>query len=173
MLLESLKLCVRIEQRIFVVEAGNVTDIQNAILHSVDPAAAIGLRVGGKAERVCDSSRGITIVRQFPKFLHANAVNLWLASLVEVETLDQLLCQRATWTFAEHGHFRAQIDARLKVWLSLPFLVDTFVARAHADQPRRLRRKANRPQETPGKMLTPASSHFSPSHAVSRFSETM
>ena len=32
-----------IEQGIFVVETGDVADVQNAVLHSIDPATAIGL----------------------------------------------------------------------------------------------------------------------------------
>ena len=33
----------------------------------------------------------ITVVRKFPELFHAQAVNLWLASFVEAETLDQFL----------------------------------------------------------------------------------
>src|SRR5436190_23791508 len=43
MSLVTLKLRVRIEQRILVIESGDVADIEHAILHAVDPAAAVGL----------------------------------------------------------------------------------------------------------------------------------
>src|SRR5204863_9707549 len=38
---ESLKLGVWIDERIFVIESGDVADIQHTILHSVDPAATV------------------------------------------------------------------------------------------------------------------------------------
>ena len=41
MSLVTLKLRVRIDQRIFVIESGDVADIQHAILHAVDPATAV------------------------------------------------------------------------------------------------------------------------------------
>src|SRR5689334_2635864 len=43
MSLVTLKLRVRIEQRILVVEPGDVSDVQHAVLHAVDPAAAVSL----------------------------------------------------------------------------------------------------------------------------------
>ena len=58
MRLEALKLGVRIEQRILIIQSGDVADIQNAVLHSVDPAAAVRPRVGRKAERVRDAPAG-------------------------------------------------------------------------------------------------------------------
>src|ERR1043165_3038828 len=72
------KLGVRIEQRILVVESGDVTDVQHAVLHPIDPAAAVSLCIGGEAERMRDAASGITIVGQFPKFFNADAVDLRL-----------------------------------------------------------------------------------------------
>src|SRR5256714_8019923 len=40
-LLESLKLRVRVEQRIAVVESRHVTEIEDAVLHPVNPPAAV------------------------------------------------------------------------------------------------------------------------------------
>src|SRR5688572_24048706 len=97
----TLKLRVRIDQRIFVVEAGYITDIEHAILHAVDPAAAISRRIGRKAERVCDSSGWITIVGQLPQLFHADAVNLRVTARVESQTFDEFLGQRAAWSFAQ------------------------------------------------------------------------
>ena len=93
MLLETLKLRVWIKQRVFVIQPGDVANIQNPILHAIDPATAICLCVRWKAERVRHASGWIAIVRQLPKLLDANAVNLRLASGVETQTLDQLLRQ--------------------------------------------------------------------------------
>src|SRR6267142_4317270 len=90
MLLESLKLRVRIEQRILVIESGNVADVQNAVLQSIDPTASISIRVGRKSKRVGHSSGWITVVRQLPKLFDANAINLWFPSFIETETLNQL-----------------------------------------------------------------------------------
>src|SRR6185369_13415012 len=102
-------------------------------LHAVDPATAVRRRVGRKAERVCDATGRITIVRQLPKLFHADAVGLRLASFIKSETLHELFRKRAAWSFAEHSHLRAQIDSRLIVGFALPFLIDAFVAGAHAE----------------------------------------
>src|SRR3989442_777304 len=88
MLLESLKLRVRIEQRILVIESGNVAEVQNTVLQSIDPTASIGIRVGRKSKRVGYFSGWITVVRQFPKLFHTNAINLWFPALIETETLN-------------------------------------------------------------------------------------
>src|SRR5688500_353902 len=107
----KLKLSVWIDQRIFVIEPCDVTDVEHAILHAVDPATAVSLRIGGKTERVRDATRGIPIVRQLPQLFHADAVNLWFTSFGESESFNQLFSQRSSGTFAEHRHFRPQVDA--------------------------------------------------------------
>src|SRR4029078_12729413 len=69
--LELLKLGVRIDQWIFVIETRHVPDIQDAVLHSVNPTASVGRGVGRKAESVCDAARRIQIVRQLlPHFTY-------------------------------------------------------------------------------------------------------
>ncbi len=84
---------MRIQQRVFVIESGDVAKIQNPILHAVDPTAAVRLRVGRKTERMRDASGRVTIVGQLPKLFHADAVNLRLAAFVKTKSLDQLLRQ--------------------------------------------------------------------------------
>src|SRR4026207_150335 len=96
---ETLKLGVRIDQRIFVIEPGDVADVQDTILHAVDPAAAVCRRVRRKAKRVCDATGRITIVRHLPELFHADAVGLRLAPFIESEPLDKLLCKRPAWSF--------------------------------------------------------------------------
>src|SRR5712692_6209553 len=71
MRLEPLKLRMWIDQRIAIVETGNVAEIQNPILHSVDPAAAVRPLIGWKAERVRHAPRRIASVRQFPELFDA------------------------------------------------------------------------------------------------------
>ncbi len=90
MLFEALKLGVRIEQRILIVETRYIADIQDAVLHSIDPAPAIGVRVRRKAKCVGHSSGWITVVRQFPQFLDADAVDLWFATGIKIEPLSEL-----------------------------------------------------------------------------------
>src|SRR5215216_44081 len=90
MSLEALELRVRIDQRILIVESRNVSDVEHAILHAVDPATAVSRRIGRKAERVCDSAGWITIVRQLPQLFYAKAVDLRLTSFIEPKTLDKL-----------------------------------------------------------------------------------
>src|SRR5207248_8765136 len=90
MRLESLKLSVRIDQRIAIVEPRHIPEIHYAILHSVNPASPVSPLIRRKAKRVCNAARRITIVRQFPELLYAEAVNLRLASFIEAQSLDQL-----------------------------------------------------------------------------------
>src|SRR5438132_8938981 len=74
MRLEPLKLSVRIDQRIAIIKTRHIPKIHHPILHSVNPAAAVRPLIRGKAKRVRDATRGITIVRQFPEFFYADAV---------------------------------------------------------------------------------------------------
>src|SRR5689334_2898060 len=90
MSLVTLKLCVWIDQRIFVIETRDVADVHDIVLHAVNPAAAIRRRVGRKTERVGDAAGRISIVRQLPKLFDADAVNLRLASFIESESLNEL-----------------------------------------------------------------------------------
>src|SRR6185503_3775250 len=87
----ELKLGVRIDQGIFVVETGDVTKAQHSILQAVDPAAAVRVCVRGKTERVSNTSGWITIVGQLPQLFHTDAVELRFASVVETEAFDKFL----------------------------------------------------------------------------------
>ena len=80
-----------------------------------------------------DATGRITIVRQLPKLFHAETVNLWLASFVESQALNQLLRQRSAHAFAQHGDLGQQINAGFEVGLLLPFLIDPLVTGAHAN----------------------------------------
>src|SRR6266404_1786016 len=91
-LLESLKLRVRIEQRILVIEASNVAEVQNAVLQPIDPTASIGIRVGRKPKGMGYPSRWIAVVWKLPKLFDAETINLWFLALIETETLNQLFC---------------------------------------------------------------------------------
>src|SRR5438067_13665130 len=86
---------VWIDQRVAIIQTSHVTNVQNAVLHSVDPAATISPLIGRKAQRVADATTGITIVRQLPKLFHAEIVNLPLASCVEAEPFNPL-CRRTS-----------------------------------------------------------------------------
>ena len=133
MLLVALKLGVWIEQRILVIESGDIPDVQDAVLHAVNPTAAIRARVRRKTECVSNTSRWIAIIRQLPQFFYADAVHLRLTAIVEIQTLDELLRQRTPRSLSEHRHLRMQIDTRLEIGLRLSFLVNSLVARANTD----------------------------------------
>src|SRR5213593_2589648 len=88
----ALKFRVRIEERIAIIQTSNVTDVEHAVQHSIDPAAAIRPLVRRKTERVRDAPGGIPVVGQFPKLFYSQTVNLRLSTFVETKTLNQLLC---------------------------------------------------------------------------------
>src|SRR6266404_5881952 len=132
MSLESLKLRMRIDQGIAIVETSDVAQVHNPILQSVNPAAPVRPLVGWKAERVRDPTSWITVVGKFPKLFDAETVNLRFASLIQTESLNQLLRQRAAHAFAQYRNLCKQIDAGFEVRFPLSFRINSFVAGAHA-----------------------------------------
>ena len=72
MLLEALELCVRVEQGVVVVESRHISEVDDAVLHPVNPPAAVRVRVRRVAERVRDAPRRVAVVRQLPEFLDAD-----------------------------------------------------------------------------------------------------
>jgi hypothetical protein len=131
-LFEALEFGVRVEKRVPVVEPGHVAEINDAVLHPVNPAAAVCVGVGRIAERVRHTARRISVVGQLPKLFDAETVDLRLAPVVEVEPLGKLLDERAARPFAEHRHLRHDVHARLEIRSRLSFPVHTLIARADA-----------------------------------------
>src|SRR6185436_9214222 len=98
---EFLKFGVWVDHRVFVIEAGHVSDAQDAVFHPVHPAAAVGIVVGWKSKSMNDFALREAAVRQLPQLFDAERKDHRLLSLVEAETRCYLFSQRAPRTFAE------------------------------------------------------------------------
>ena len=73
------------------------------------------------------------LLRNIPDFLHANGVDLRIASLIEMQFLDELLRERTAGAFGENRDLRVNVDSGLVVPFRLAVLVDALVAGANAD----------------------------------------
>ncbi len=81
--LELLKFGVRVDRRVLVIEAGHVADADRVALQAVDPAAAVGSRVGRKPERVYDLALGEIAFGQFPNLFDTEREDLLFFAFVE------------------------------------------------------------------------------------------
>src|SRR3989442_3441162 len=107
-----------IDKRFRITKSGNIADFQDPFLHALNPTAAIRARVRRKTECVSNASRGIAIIWQLPQFFYTDAVHLRLTTIVEIQTLDELLRQRTPRSLSEHRHLRMQVDAWLEIGLA-------------------------------------------------------
>src|SRR6185436_10669595 len=97
--------------RIEIIKTGHITDIQDAVLHAIDPAPAIRPLIRREAEGMRHPAGWITIIRKLPEFFHAQAVNLRLTSFVEPETLNEILGQGTANAFTQDRDLGEQIHA--------------------------------------------------------------
>src|SRR3954466_9075505 len=70
--LVALELVMRIERRVLVIETDHETDVDEAVLHAVDEAAAERIAVEWPSERVDDAAGFESIVGKLPQLLHAH-----------------------------------------------------------------------------------------------------
>src|SRR5439155_5616920 len=99
MCLKPLEFGVRIDQRVAIIEPGDVYNVQDTILHAIDPPTTVGPLIGREAKRVRHTARRISIVGQLPKLFDAKTVNLRLALFIEAEPSYQFLRQGAADAF--------------------------------------------------------------------------
>ena len=93
--------------------------------------AAIGV-AERPALRVGDKTRLVLFSRNVPKLFQADAKNLWLAVLCQVEVLDQLLRKMAPHPFGKESVFGVQFQARLPAVFLAAIPRDTHVAGRNA-----------------------------------------
>src|SRR5215469_2636162 len=133
MLFELLQDVLRIDARIGIVKTRDKTERYLVVLRAVNPCSSVLV----KAERITHRVNHFTAIdatrRQFPQLLHADAVGLRIALVVEQETADQLLRERASAAFREDDDFGLQVVAGLEIRLLLAVLVDAFVIGANAE----------------------------------------
>src|SRR6476659_5783733 len=131
MRLEALKLVMRIDDRIAVVEPNRESNVDNPIAHAVDPRSAEGVRIERPAQRVNHRARREAIIGHFPEFLESYRVDLGIGILVELQAVNHLLGKRAAHAFAQYRYPRSNIHSRLKVRFRVAGLVYPFIPGAN------------------------------------------
>src|SRR5687768_1869565 len=133
MCLEALKLLVRIEVGIAIVQSHDQPYGEHPP-HVVDKPAAIVLVLKRVAQRVNHMPLLRTLLGKFPHFLHADGIDLRTFPGVELKTAYQLLGERAAHPLAENDCLGQNIDSRLERSERLALLADAAIPRANADQ---------------------------------------
>src|SRR6185295_4629430 len=133
MSLELLKLVMRIDSRVAIIEPHRKSDVDDAIAHAVDPRSAKRVRIERPAHRVNHRAGREPFIGHFPELFDSNRVNLRIAVAVELETRDQLLREGAANALAQHCNFRNDVNARFEIRFLVAVLVDPFVAGANPD----------------------------------------
>src|SRR5689334_5531403 len=128
---EFLKLVMRVDTRITIIEPNCKTDVDDAISHPIDPRTAKRTRVERPAQRVDHRTRRKSVIGHLPQFFDAYRINLRVGVSIQFQAFDHLLCQRASDAFSKNRYLRGDVDSRLEVRLLVSVLVDTFVASAY------------------------------------------
>ncbi len=113
MCLEALKLLVRIEVGVAIVQAHDQPYGEHPP-HVVDKPAAIVLLLERVAQRVNHMPLLGRLLGQFPNFFDADGINLGTFPGIELQPADQLLGERAAHTLAENNRLGQNIDSRLE-----------------------------------------------------------
>src|SRR5262245_19118294 len=127
-----LKSAMRIEKRIEIIEADDESNRDPAIGHVVNKSAPEFFIAKRPAHRMNHTAAGLFLLRNVPDFFHSNRVDLRISVSIEIESLDELLCQRAAGSLGKNGDLRPNVDTGFKVALFVTFLVGAFVARPNA-----------------------------------------
>ena len=130
--LKSLQNALRIKPRVLIVKAGDVTERDDVVFRSINPAAAVFLGGERPAHGVDDLAFFDGAGRNLPQLFHPDAVDLRVAALLQIVSGDKLLGQRSTRAFGQYGNFRFQVVTGLEVRLLLVLLVYAFIVGANA-----------------------------------------
>src|SRR5882724_6456305 len=110
-----LKIVMRICQGIFVVETCDKTDVQQVVLHPIDPSAAVCICRQRESKSVINQSRIETPFGYFPDFFYAQRIDLWITTSIKSQSWDDLFGQRATRSFAKNRDFCHDVSAGLVI----------------------------------------------------------
>lgn len=129
MVLEALELLERREVWVAVVEVGNQPNHYLPIGGVVEERTATGaIFREWPASAVHHGAGFVFFGINLPQFFDAEAVVLWIAIRIQLETFDEFFAQVATTTFGKQGITAAQFDARFEAWLLFTILIPTHVA---------------------------------------------
>ena len=133
MRLEALELLERRDVRVLVVEVQHEAHRNEIVAVVVEERAAAGAIIERPAEGVLHEAGLVVLRRDAPQLLEADAVLLRIATVAELELLDELLGQRAARAFGKERVFAAQLHAAHEALGRLAVAADAHVARRDAD----------------------------------------
>src|SRR5438067_2026154 len=133
MRLERLHRVVGVEARVFVVESHDKTERDDVVPAAINPRAAIFVAGQWPARGIDHFSGSDASGRQLPKFLHADAVCLRIAVLIESKSSYELLGQRSARPFGENRDLGSKVVTRLKVRFRLILLIQSLVVGTNTD----------------------------------------
>src|SRR6056297_160182 len=111
-MLPALKFLVGAQVRITVVQVGNQAQVDLVVFSVVQKGAASrAVLAKGPAQAVLDETFLVFIRRDLPYFLDANAVVLWVLTLIQAELADQFFPQVSAAAFRKKRVFRVQLHA--------------------------------------------------------------
>src|SRR5262245_11192214 len=131
---EFLKFHVGIEPGVEIIQTDDEPNRHTSLGHVVDKSPAEFLIAQRPSHRVDDASAGVLLFRYVPHFFDTDGEHLRIAVFAQVESVDQLLGERATAAFSKNGDLCANVDAGLEVPFWPAVLVDAFVAGSNTDQ---------------------------------------
>src|SRR6266516_8111672 len=101
--LELLKSLMRVQPGIEIIQSNDESDRDAAIGHVVNEPAAKLFIAQRPTHRMNDAASGLLFLGDVPDFFHSSGVDLWISVAIEIECLDDLLCQRTARALRKNG----------------------------------------------------------------------
>ena len=115
-----------------VSEPDHIADGDEIVFHVIQKRTAVGRTVERPAGRVNDQTHLVFLGFDFPQFLDANAVDLWINAVAQFEFCLQLFAEVAAAAFGEESVFGMQFHAGLIRVSRFAVLADAHVTGGHA-----------------------------------------
>ena len=132
MRLVALEFLVGVEVGIGVAEPDDIADRDQVVFHVIQERAAVGVGVERPAGGM-DHQAGLVLLGfDFPQFLEADAIDLRIGAVAQLEALLQLLAEMAAAALGKKRVFGVQFHAALECVGGLAVLADAHVAGGHA-----------------------------------------
>ncbi|CAB3810847.1 hypothetical protein LMG27177_07524 [Paraburkholderia fynbosensis] len=132
MRLVALEFLERRQIRIRIAEADHEADHHLVVIHVIEERAAVGVVFERPASRVHHQTGLVLRGIDLPQLLDADAVDLRIGAVTQLESIVQLTAEVAARAFAEQRVLRVQFHAELEVFGRLAVLADAEVAGGHA-----------------------------------------
>lgn len=121
--LHELKLLVRVEIRILIVEADDKPDMNEIWFHVVEERTCVVVWTDRPADRMLNVSglKQLMAVLDFPNLLESDAVQLRVAFISQIKLLDDFFTQRPPCSFRKDGLLPQNLHPPHEGLFGLPF----------------------------------------------------